>query len=78
MLYDLIRVWRGKESVMMTDSLPKVRAYMKQLKRSQRRGINNNPVSYFYLPSDETKKYKKPLNKMDLSGDSQIPCVQRK
>jgi hypothetical protein len=58
MMHDLIEKKRGKETVVMSDELPKVRAQMKRLRDSQR-GLK---VEYFTRPSGETAKYKKKPN----------------
>ncbi len=60
MLYNLIQKRRGKETVMMTDSLTKVNARRKMLLASQRKGIKGEKAIYTIIPTDETDKYKKP------------------
>ena len=46
MLYDLIQIRRAKETIMMTDQLQKVNRRMKELRRSQRAGVNGDQVTY--------------------------------
>ena len=59
MLYDLVKKWRGKESVVMTDQLRKVNSEAKRLRDSQR-GMK---VEYFVRPSEETtEKFKQKPN----------------
>ena len=55
MMYDLVCIKRGKEQVVMTDNLLKVKARMKVLKDSQR-GIKQ---TYEIRPSQSEEKYKK-------------------
>ena len=59
MLYNLIKKYKGKETVMMTDSLAKVNARKKELSSSQRGGIKNQRVEYVVVPTTETDKFKK-------------------
>lgn len=71
MLYNLIQKRRGKETVVMTDELPKVRDRMKQLRGSQRKGVGRNQdrVEYRVEPAtDDDEKYKKPPHDMYLGG----------
>jgi hypothetical protein len=59
-LYDLIQKRRGKETIMMTDTLPKVNDRMKQLRSSQRKGIKGDKVVYSVRPSEEqTEKFRR-------------------
>lgn len=77
MLHDLIRKFKGKETVMMTDELPRVKKHKKKLCDSQRHGIVGVRVEYEIRPTNSNEKYKKTPSKMDLSGDRQIPRVPR-
>ena len=53
MLYNLVQTRRGKETVVMTDQLPKVRDRMKTLRKSQRKGIKKDKVIYAIIPTEE-------------------------
>jgi len=53
MLYHLIKKWRGKEQVMMTDELPKVNDRMKTLKAGYRKGIKGMKVEFILRPAEE-------------------------
>lgn len=55
MLHDLVRIHRGKELVVMTDQLLKVKRRLIAIKNSQR-GMG---YTYLVRPSVEVKKYKK-------------------
>ena len=72
MLYNLIKRWRGKEAVVMTDQLPKVNDYKKKISSSQRKGVKGQRVEYFIVPAEEgdNEKYKMPSHNIDLSGRS--------
>jgi hypothetical protein len=70
-LFDLVRIYRGKEKVMATDSLPKINAKKKSLLDSQRNGIKGQRVEYVVRPSQSTEKLKKKPNTMNLSGQGQ-------
>lgn len=59
MLYNLVQTRRGKDSILMTDELPKVRQRMKTLRQSQRKGIKGDKVVYTVVPTDETVKYRR-------------------
>ena len=59
MLYNLIKKYRGKETVMMTDSFVKVNARKIELSSSQRGGIKNQRVEYVIVQSTDTDKFKK-------------------
>lgn len=69
MLYDLVQKRRGKETVVMTDELPKVNSRMKTLRQSQRRGVKGDKVEYSTRPAEEgnEKFYQKP-HRLNLSG----------
>jgi len=80
MLYDLVQKRRGKETVVMTGELPKVRNRMKELRTSHRKGIGQNrsdKVEYTIRPSDSTEKYKKPPHNYNPSGYGRIPRVPK-
>jgi len=55
MLYNLIEKKRGKETVVMTDSLPKVNDRLKILRAS----LRTKKVSFRVEKTEETDKYKK-------------------
>ncbi len=72
MLYDLVQKRRGKETIVMTDELAKVRNRMVKLRGSQRKGIKGDAVSYSLRPSAETTvKFKQAPHKLNLSGRGQ-------
>jgi len=68
MLYNLFQTRSGKETLFMTDSLPKCRARMLQLRQSTR-GKN---WQFQIRPAEETdEKYRKPpCMNFDPSGDT--------
>lgn len=68
MLYDLIRTFRGKETIVMTDQLSKVNDRMKTLRSSQNNGIRGQKVAYSVRESVEREKYKLKPNRWDASG----------
>lgn len=57
MLYDLIQTKKGKDIVVMTDTLPKVNDRMRTLRDSQR-GKN---VSFNIVPTENSTKFRKKL-----------------
>jgi hypothetical protein len=59
MMYDLIQTRKGKETVMMTDTLPKVNDRMRTLRSSQRKGIKGEKVVYTVRPSENTDKFRR-------------------
>ena len=59
MLYNLIQLRRGKETVMMTDTLPKVNDRMRELRSSQRKGVKGDRVVYSVRSTDETNKFRR-------------------
>ena len=67
-LYDLIQTRRGKESVMMTDTLPKVNDRMKTLRSSQRKGIKGEKVVYTIRPSTGEKFRRKAYSEAWRAG----------
>lgn len=69
MLYNLIKKWRGKETVVMTDELPKVNDHKKKISSSQRKGIKGQRVEYIILPAEkDQEKFKQPPHNIHLSG----------
>jgi hypothetical protein len=61
-LYDLVRKFRGKEELMMTDSYVNVNARQRQLKNSQRNGVSGRGgkrgrVEYEIKESEASVKY---------------------
>jgi hypothetical protein len=71
MLFNLIEKRRGEETIVMTDVFKKVRNRMEQLRKSHRKGIKGDKVSYRICQSSETVKYKKKGKPgTDISGDS--------
>lgn len=73
MLYNLIETRRGKETVVMTDALPKVRDRMKTLRTSGRK-----KVVYRMEQTDETIKYRKPPHDIVLAGGGRYPGQPRR
>lgn len=68
MLYDLIQKLKGKETLMMTDTLPKVKARQRSFVTSQKGKIRGNRVEYVIRDSfDEARYFKKP-NRIAISG----------
>jgi hypothetical protein len=78
MLYDLIQTWKGKETVVMTDALPKVNSRAKILRQSHRRGLKNKPVSYDIRVTTSVAKFQKKPHNYNPSGATQIARVPRK
>jgi hypothetical protein len=68
MLYDLIQKKKGKESLMMTDTLPNVNARMRELRNSQRKGIKNHKVTYSVHPSTGEKFRRKAYSEAWRAG----------
>lgn len=69
MLYDLVKKWRGKTILVMTDQLPKVNNKRKQLLASQRKGVKDQTVEYVIQRADPaSEKYVRPPVDMHLSG----------
>jgi hypothetical protein len=59
MLYDLIQTRGGKETIYMTDSLPKVKARMAQLRAS----LRGKGLTFTYREAEEgAEKYRRPPN----------------
>lgn len=81
MLFHLVRLFRGKETVMMTDTLPRVNARKKQLSSSQRKGVRGQATTYTVRPAaKDAEKYRKPSADMYLSGQPRVwpPRVPKK
>jgi len=72
MLYDLIQKRRGKEKIVMTGDLSKVNDKMRQLRKSQAKGIGkkNDRVEYWVEQSTETLKSNFKPHKITLSPKS--------
>ena len=68
MLYDLVQKHRGKETVMMTDTIAKVEAQKKKYKTSQGKKLNGSWVEYFIRPSESDDSYKRRPNRRATSG----------
>lgn len=67
MLYDLVLVKSGKETVYMTDTLPKVKARKRALETSQRKDRPN----YVIREAEDNVKYRRPPSfNFDPSGDA--------
>lgn len=77
MLYNLIQKRRGKETVVMTDQLSKVKDRKKTLSASQRKGIKGDKVEYFIQPTTEIAKFQKKPHDPHLSGDRQSPRLTK-
>ncbi len=67
-LYTLVKIQSGKETVYMTDALPKVKARKKALEQSQR----GQRTNYSIRPAnpDELKYRRPPSFNFDPSGDA--------
>lgn len=75
MLYNLIQVRRGKQTVVMAGDLPSVRDRMRQLRASQRNGIRGSAVAYRVEPAPEgAEKFKQPPHNPHISGGWQKPA----
>lgn len=74
LLYDLIQTRRGKETIMMTDTLPKVNDRMKKLRSSQRKGIKGDKVVYTVCPSENPFPFRrKAYSEAWRAGDAITP-----
>lgn len=63
MMYDLVQTRRGKETVVMTGTLPKINDRMRQLRSCQRKGIRGDKTTYAVRKSAATEKFRaKPHN----------------
>lgn len=82
MLYDLVQTRRGKETVVMTGELPKVRDRARQLRQSQRKGVGakNDRVAYTVREATpDAEKFKQRPHDPNLSGGSaKHPRVPRR
>lgn len=69
-MYDLIEICRGKETLVMTDTLPNVNRRKKQLTVSHKggKGMRKSRVEYVVKKSVGEKFYKTPHN-ITISGD---------
>lgn len=77
-LYDLVQTRKGKETVVMTDSLPKVNARMKALRLSHKKGCGGDKVTYVVHPAEDNIKYHKPpVFAFDPSGDAPKAKIRR-
>lgn len=70
MLYELVKIFKGKEEVIMIGELAKINDRKNKARSSERSGIKGQRTAYLVRPSQTNEKYKKSPNKMDLSGDS--------
>jgi hypothetical protein len=80
MLYNLVKKFRGKESVVMTDQFKLVNDKKAHLLQSQRKGIRGNRVEYFVRPADPEQE-KEPFvpHDMYLGGANRVhPRVPKK
>jgi hypothetical protein len=83
MLYNLIKRYRGKDEIVMTDQLKKVNDWKKKISSSQRKGVKNQRVEYIVVKAaeDDNEKYKKSPHNLNLSGQprrSGPPVIQKK
>lgn len=76
MLHNLVQIRGGKETLYMTDTLPKVRDRMKQLRQS----LRGKGLFFQIRPAEEgAKKYRRPPNlNFDPSGDAGTPKYKRR
>ena len=73
-MFDLIKTYRGKQEIIMTDSRKNVMARMKKLKDSQMK----MKVQYLIVPTDTSEKYKKkPENHKRGGGDAVTPRLTK-
>lgn len=69
MLYDLIRKYKGKDTVMMTDTYAQVKNRKHLLEQSSRNGIRGNRISLSIKKSEAKEKYKrKPVDETWRGG----------
>lgn len=83
MLYDLVQRRRGKDNVVMTGALARVRERMAQLRGSQRGGVNGDPVTYSVRKAaPDSEKFKQKPHNINLSGGSskhpRVPRAKKK
>ena len=65
MLYELIEIRKGKQNLVMRDSLSKVKNRLNTLRKSHGKGIKNQRVDYKIVPcdnNDNEKFWRKPHN----------------
>lgn len=68
MLYNLIQTRRGKQSIVMTDSRPRVQNRVKTLRKSLRKGIKGDKVSFHIEPTEDTVKFQKAPHNPRIGG----------
>lgn len=74
MLYNLIKKYRGKTEIVMTDSKKKVDARKITLSTSQK----GKQITYTIEPTDSNVKYnKKPHDPRVGGGDAQVPRLTK-
>lgn len=75
MFYDLLQTRRGRDTIVMTGELPKVRDHMKKLRNSQRKGIKGDKIIYRILLTENTEKFKQKSHSEDYrsGGSEQFP-----
>ena len=66
MLFDIIKTYRGKETIIFTGDRSKANSRLKMFRDSN--GIRSR-MTYEMRPSESTEKFKAATNKMNLSGD---------
>lgn len=78
MLFNLIKVWKGKRTVVMTGDRSKVRNRQAALKRDAHT-IKKSRAEYVIEPAgDATVKFqKKPHNPRTGGGDAQVPRLTK-
>lgn len=78
-LYHLIKRFRGKETIAMTDQLRKVNNYKKRMEDSQRKGVKGQRVEYKIVKAeeDENEKFKMKPHNLNLSGQPRRPGPPR-
>jgi hypothetical protein len=78
--YHLIQRRRGKDTVVMTDELPKVNARRRTLTASHRKGVNGDPVTYRVEAAGDADKFKQKPHDICLhsGGSGRHPRVPRK
>lgn len=60
MLYDLVKKYRGRETILMTDNQAKVKRKQAQFRADAPRDNKGNKITYTVRPSEEpTVKFKK-------------------
>lgn len=66
MLYNLIQKRKGKETVVMTDELPKVNDRLDTLRKSLRKGIKGQKVTFLVRPAVDGEE----KNRLEPHGKS--------